>query len=63
MSSCIGVDSQKQIKLAICNFDDAIEISRFECAVEYKLILVMKGGVHPFEGAVKYGRFIIMIIL
>lgn len=61
MTSGVGINSEKEIKLVKVRFDDTIQISRLKSTIKNDLFFQVESGIHAFEGPVE-NRISIMII-
>ena len=60
MSFGVGVDPEKEVKLALLQFDDAIEVASFKDAVK-EPFSVLEVGVHALKGAIEETGSIVAI--
>ena len=63
MSASIWIDPEEKIKLIGIDFDNAIEISWLEAAIEQNFIFQGKCGIHALKCPIENSRFIVVIIL
>lgn len=63
VSPGVRVHSQEQIVLAVAHLHHAVQVCRFELRIKHQLCIGSDGWVHPFEGAVVYCCFVVLVLV